>query len=336
MGTTQRTRAEAGRDNDQMKIFAGRHTKALARRICEHLGMALGDAKTFEFPDGELLVKLDEDVRGRDCYVVLSTCEPVNDNVMELLIFIDCLRRASAQRVCAVLPYFGYGRQDRKDEGRVPITAKLVANLITGARADRVLAIDLHAAQIQGFFDLPMDHLTAAPVFLDYFRSIREELGDLCLVSPDVGNMKVAEKVANLLGGDLAIIHKQRLSGSHVVSSNLIGNVDGKTVLMFDDMISTAGTVCEAARLVKQRGAKRVIAAATHAVLVGPALERLTAAPIDRIVVTDTIPIDGRCDVIRDRVTVLSVGPLLGDAIHNIHHNLSVSALFRDKVGPKR
>lgn len=325
-----------GPNDGKMKIFAGRHTKALAKRVCDHLGMPLGDAKTFEFPDGELLVKLDEDVRGRDCYVVLATCNPVNDNLMELLIFMDCLKRASASRVTAVMPYFGYGRQDRKDEGRVPITAKLVANLITGARADRVLAVDLHAAQIQGFFDLPMDHLTAAPVFLDYFKSIREELGDLCLVSPDVGNMKVAEKMANLLGGDLAIIHKQRVSGAQVVSSNLIGTVEGKTVLMYDDMISTAGTVCEAARLVKLRGARRVIAAATHPVLVGPAVDRLAGSPIDRIVVTDTIPIDGRCDPIKERIVTLSVGELLGSAIHNIHHNLSVSALFRETVGPKR
>ncbi|MCC6284687.1 MAG: ribose-phosphate pyrophosphokinase [Phycisphaerales bacterium] len=323
-------------DRNGFKVFAGRHSKELAQRVCTRLKVPLGDAKSFVFPDGELLVKLDEDVRGRDCYVVLSTCEPVNDNLMELLIFLDCLKRASAKRVTAVLPYFGYGRQDRKDEGRVPITAKLVANLITHARADRVLALDLHAAQIQGFFDLPMDHLQATPVFLDYFRSIRDELDDLCLVSPDVGNVKVAEKVANLLHGDLAIIHKQRLSGSQVVSANLIGSVEGKTVLMYDDMISTAGTVCEAAKLVMARGAKRVIAAATHAVLVGPAMDRLRAAPISRIVVTDTVPIGDRCAPIRDRLTVLSVGDLLGDAIHNIHHNLSISALFRDKVGPKR
>lgn len=323
-------------DCGNLKVFAGRHSRPLASAVCEHLGLPLGEARTFVFPDGELMVKLEEDVRGRDCFVVISTCEPVNDNLMELLVFVDCLRRASAKRVTIVTPYFGYGRQDRKDEGRVPITAKLVANLITAAGADRVLALDLHAAQIQGFFDLPVDHLSATPVFLEYFNSIRDELGDLCLVSPDVGNVKVAEKMANLLGGDLAIINKRRLSGSEVTTGNLIGSVDGKTVLMFDDMISTAGTVCEAARLVMENGATKVISAATHAVLVGPAVERLRQSPISRIIVTDTIPCGPRCDGLADVLMVLSVGRLLGDAIHNIHHDLSVSALFRETAGTKR
>ena len=224
-------------DNHDLKVFAGRNSRFLAERVCERLGMPLGEARTDIFPDGELLVRLQEDVRGRDCYVVLSTCEPVNDNLMELLIFIDCLKRASAKRVTIVTPYFGDGRQDRNDKGRVPITAKLVANLITASRADRVLALDLHAAQIQGFFDIPVDHLSATPVFLDYFQSIREKLGDLCLVSPDVGNVKVAEGFANLLGGDLAIINKRRVSGTEVVTEHIIGSVRGNTVLMFDDMI---------------------------------------------------------------------------------------------------
>lgn len=323
-------------DCGNLKVFAGRHSRPLASAVCEHLGLPLGEARTFVFPDGELMVKLEEDVRGRDCFVVISTCEPVNDNLMELLVFVDCLRRASAKRVTIVTPYFGYGRQDRKDEGRVPITAKLVANIITAAGADRVLALDLHAAQIQGFFDLPVDHLSATPVFLEYFNSMREELGELCLVSPDVGNVKVAEKMANLLGGDLAIINKRRLSGSEVTTGNLIGSVGGKTVLMFDDMISTAGTVCEAARLVMDHGATKVISAATHAVLVGPAVERLRQSPISRIIVTDTIPCGPRCDGLADVLTVLSVGRLLGDAIHNIHHDLSVSALFRETAGTKR
>lgn len=323
-------------NNDQLRIFSGRNSKVLTQNICDVLGKPMGDAKTIVFPDGELLVKLDEDVRGRDCFVVISTCQPVNDNLVELLITIDCLKRASAKRVTVVMPYFGYGRQDRKDEGRVPITAKLVANLITGARADRVLALDLHAAQIQGFFDLPVDHLTATPVFIEHFRKHREELGDLCLVSPDVGNMKVAERVANLLGGDLAIINKRRLSGSEVETGNLIGTVKGKTVLMYDDMISTAGTIVEAAKLVKQQGAERIIAAATHPVLVGPAIQRLSGSPIDELIVTDSIPLGENVEPLRDRMTMLSVARLLGEAIHNIHHNLSVSALFRDKVGPKR
>lgn len=323
-------------DANTLKIFAGRNSIELTQRICDHINLPLGQVRTTLFPDGEIIVKLEEDVRGRDCYVVISTCQPVNDNLMELLIFLDCLKRASASRVTVVTPYFGYGRQDRKDEGRVPITAKLVANLITAARADRLLALDLHAAQIQGFFDLPVDHLSATPVFFKYFKSIREELGDLCLVSPDVGNVKVAESFANLLGGDLAIINKRRLSGSTVTTGNLIGDVKNKTVLMFDDMISTAGTVVEAAKLVMDRGAKQVFAAATHGVLVGMAVQRLAESPISRIVITNTVPMDGRCDAIKHKLVNLCVGPLLGEAIHRIHHNLSVSALFKGTAGTKR
>lgn len=319
-----------------MKVFAGRNSRVLAERVCQHLGLPMGLANTVGFPDGELIVKLDEDVRGRDCFVILSTSEPVNDNLMELLIFLDCLRRASAARVTVVTPYFGYGRQDRKDEGRVPITAKLVANIVTAAGADRVLAIDLHAAQIQGFFDLPVDHLSATPVFVDYFTGIRQQLGNLCLVSPDVGNVKVAEAMANLLGGELAIINKRRISGSKVSTTNLIGSVEGRTVLMFDDMISTAGTVCEAAKLVMERGATDVIAAATHPVLVGPALERLASSPISKVVVTDTIPLHAGCDVIKHKLVQLSVGSLLGEAIRRIHNNQSISALFQKTAGAKR
>ena len=323
-------------NNSQLKIFAGRSGQHLAAKIATHLKMSVGEARTTVFPDGELIVKLDEDVRGRDCYVVLSTCEPVNDNLMELLVFCDCLRRASARRITVVLPYFGYARQDRKDEGRVPITAKLVANIVTAAGATRVLALDLHAAQIQGFFDIPVDHLSATPVFVEYFNSVRDTLGDLCLVSPDVGNVKVAEGMANLLGGDLAIINVRRLSGSQVSIGNLIGSVEGKTVLMFDDIISTAGTVCEAAKLVMERGAKQVIAAATHAVLVGPAVERLLASPINKIVVTNSIPLPDRISPLKPKLVELCVGTLLGEAIHRIHSNQSVSALFRKTAGTKR
>lgn len=326
----------ARENNGDLKVLSGRLHTNLAEKICRHMGTTLAQARTNVFPDGEIIVKLEEDVRGRDCYVVISTCSPVNDNLMELLIFLDCLKRASASRVTVVMPYFGYGRQDRKDEGRVPITAKLVANLITAARADRVIAVDLHAAQIQGFFDLPFDHLTATPVFYRYFQSIREQLGDLCLVSPDVGNTKVAEGFANLLHADLAIIQKRRISGSEVISSRLIGDVKDKTVVMFDDMISTAGTVCEAAKFVMDKGAKQVIAAATHAVLVGMAVQRLAEAPISKIVVTDTIPPGSKVDAIRPKLVELSVGELLGEAIHRIHHNLSVSALFKDTAGVKR
>lgn len=320
----------------ELKVFAGRNSKDLAQRVCDEIGIGLGQARTSLFPDGEVFVKLDDDVRGRDCFVVISTCEPVNDNLMELLVFCDCMRRASAKRITVVLPYYGYGRQDRKDEGRVPITAKLVANMITAARADRVLAIDLHAAQIQGFFDLPVDHLSAMPVFYEYFSSIRDELGDLCLVSPDVGNVKVAEKMANLMGADLAIINKRRLTGGTVEVGNLIGSVRGKTVLMYDDMISTGGTVCEAADLVVNEGASDVLAAATHGVLTGPAMERLANSPFSRVIITDTIPTSHRCGPLADKLVELSVGELLGQAIRRIHDNESVSAIFRGSAGVKR
>ncbi len=320
----------------ELKIFAGRSGAALAERVCGHLSLPMGQARTTVFPDGEIIVKLEEDVRGRDVYVILSTCEPVNENLMELLIFIDCLKRASAARATVVIPYFGYARQDRKDEGRVPITAKLVANLITAAGADRVLAIDLHAAQIQGFFDLPVDHLSATPVFVEYFQEHRKSLGDLCLVSPDVGNLKVAEGMQYLLGGDLAFINKKRLSGSEITTGTLIGSVAGKTVLMFDDMISTAGTVCEAAAVVMRHGAREVIAAATHAVLVGPAVDRLAASPISKIVVCDTVPLGPRAGRLGDKLVELSVGRLLGEAIFRIHNNQSVSALFNMTAGTKR
>lgn len=323
-------------DANTLKIFAGRHSVGLAQKVCDHLELPLGLASTEQFPDGELLVKLDEDVRGRDCFVVLSTHDPVNVNLMELLIYIDCLRRASAQRITAVIPYFGYARQDRKDEGRTPITAKLVANLIATAGAHRVLALDLHAAQIQGFFDIPVDHLSAAPVLLDYFQSIRSELNDLVLVSPDIGNVKVANSYSQALSADIAIIDKRRKSGSEVAVAHLIGNVKNRTVLMVDDMIATGGTMVEASRLVRDLGATRVLAAATHGVLCGLAPQRLAEAPIDRFVITNTIPADHRLDLLKPKLLELCVSRLLGDAIHRIHHNQSVSALFRASGGTKR
>lgn len=323
-------------NGSELKIFAGRNSMALARSVSEHLRIPLGQAMTEEFPDGELLVELKEDVRGRDCFVVLSTCKPVNDNLMELLIFADSLRRASAKRITAVIPYFGYARQDRKDKGRTPITAKLVANVITEAGFDRVLALDLHAAQLQGFFDLPLDHLAAAPVFHDYLVKHQSEMGGVVVVSPDVGNVKVANMYAEMLGGELAIVHKRRISGSEVKSNTLVGDVEGRTVLMVDDMVSTGGTVCEAARVVMEHGARQCIVCATHAVMVGPAVERLSKSPISRIVVTDSIPIDSRLDPLRDKLRVVPVGPLLGEAINHIHHNRSISALFRKFGESKR
>lgn len=309
-----------------LKVFGGTSNPALAEKIGRYLGVSLGRARIDEFPDGELVVKLDDDVRGRDVFVIQSTCHPVNRNLMELLIFIDCIRRASARRITAVLPYFGYARQDRKDEGRVPITAKLVANLITTAGADRVLTIDLHAAQIQGFFDIPVDHLLAEPVFSSYFhRTVKE---DVVLVSPDVGNLKRARIYAQHLQGDIAVIDKRRISGSEAVVQNIIGEVRGRHVLMVDDMIATAGTVCEAAKLVKSFGATRVTVGATHAVLCGPAMERLSTAPIDTLAVTDTIPLNSKCAFGGKKIEILSVSELLGEAIRRIHRDESVSSLF--------
>jgi ribose-phosphate pyrophosphokinase len=322
--------------NNGLRIFSGRNNRPLAESACAAIGHTIGEARTQSFPDGELLVRIEEDVRGKDCFVVISTCKPVNDNLTELLIFCDCLLRASASRVTIVTPYFGYARQDRKDQGRVPITAKLVANLITAAGAHRALAIDLHAAQIQGFFDLPMDHLSATPILTKYFRDMREELGDLCLVSPDVGNVKVAEGFANLLGGDLAFINKRRISGSEVTTGHLIGSVEGKTVLMVDDMISTAGTICQAAKFVMEHGAKGVIAAATHGLFSGDAVKKLTASPISKIIVTNTVPLPEGIGSLSDRIVQLDIGPLLGQAIQRIHNNESVSALFESNAGPKR
>jgi ribose-phosphate pyrophosphokinase len=323
-------------DRNHLKVFAGSSARELTQGICAHLDLPVGLGTVTRFPDGETMVKVDEDVRGRDVYVVLSTCEPVNDNLMELLVFIDCLRRASAKRITAVIPYYGYARQDRKDEGRVPITAKLVANLIVAAGAERVLCMDLHAAQIQGFFDIPVDHISATPVFADHFLKIRESLGDIVVVSPDVGNVKVANMFANVLSCDLAIIDKRRLSGSKVVVKNLIGDVEGRTVVMFDDMISTAGTVCEAARLVMERGATDVIAACTHPVLVGLAMQRLLDSPISKVIVADTIPCGARTKPLDSKIEVLTVAPLIGEAIHRIHHDQSISALFRHAGGAKR
>lgn len=322
---------------DEMKILAGRHHIDLAKRMCDHLEMPLGRARTAVFPDGELIVHVEENVRGRDCYVVLSTCEPVNDNLMELLVFADSLRRASARRITAVIPYFGYGRQDRKERGREPITAKLVANLITAAGYDRVVTLDLHAAQIQGFFDIPLDHLSSGAIFVRHFRSIRDQLGDLVVVSPDVGNLKVAEAYAQVLDGDLAVIYKRRVSGDVVEADTIMGEVAGKTVLMVDDMITTAGTSCEAASLLERAGAKRIIVAATHAVLVGKAIQRIHASPISEMVVTNTIPPgNSKFKLIQDRVKVLCVGRLFADTIDHIHNNKSVSSLFREFAESKR
>ncbi len=314
-------------DADQLKLFTGRANPALAQKICEYLQIPLGRGETALFPDGELMVKVEEDVRGRDCFVVQPTSHPVNAHLMELMIWIDTLKRASAGRVTAVIPYFGYARQDRKDEGRTPITAKLVANLLERAGADRVVAVDLHAAQVQGFFDIPVDHLSASPAMIKGFKSLK--LANRVFVSPDVGNVKRARVYANTLGGEICIIDKRRKSGSQTEAKRIIGDVEGKNVLMIDDMITTAGTVTEACKTLRDHGAKEIYMAATHAVFAPPALERLSKCPFTKLAVTDTIPIGTRCDPIKDRLVTLGVAELLGEAIHRIHHNASVSALFK-------
>lgn len=315
----------------QLKLFTGRSNVTLARKISDYLGIKLGAVKIAPFPDGELMVKLEEDVRGRDVFFIQPTCFPVNDSLMELLIFIDSARRASAERITAVLPYFGYARQDRKDEGRVPITAKLVANMITVAGADRVLTVDLHAGQVQGFFDIPLDNLYAEPVFSRYWSS--RNLTNLVLVCPDVGSAKRARPYADRLGGELAVIEKRRMSDREVQAVRIIGDVRGRTVLMMDDLITTGGTVSEAARLCKDQGAKAIYVGATHAILCGPAVERLHGAPIDELVVTDTIPIgQDKIDAL-GTLHVLSVADLIGEAIHRIHNDESVSSLFQTENG---
>ncbi len=312
---------------NDLKIFSGRANPELAHRICEYLGLSLGKITMGNFPDGEISCKIDEDVRGRDIFLLQPTCPPVNENLMELLIMIDSFVRASAYRVTAVIPYYGYARQDRKDAGRVPITAKLAANLITRAGADRVLAMDLHAAQIQGFFDVPVDHLYAAPVLNDYFQSLNFRREDLVIVSADEGGIKRALGHANRLGAPLAIVDKRRTSAEVTKQENVIGApVRDKIALMFDDMISTGGSICGAAMAIHKAGAREIHVAATHGLLVGSATERLAAAPISSVAVTDTIPL--RASQLLPKVKVLSVAALLGQAIKRIHRNESVSGLF--------
>ncbi len=308
-----------------LKIFSGSSNPALASAVCRYLGIPVGGAKVERFPDGEKVIRVEDDVRGRDCFVIQSTCKPVDEHLVELLIFLDCLRRASAKRITAVIPYFGYARQDRKDEGRVPITAKLVANIISAAGANRVLAIDLHAQQLQGFFDIPVDHLTGELVLSKYFRD--KKISNLTVISPDVGNIKIASQCASNLGGELAIVHKKRVSGSKVMAQEIIGEVADRNILMCDDIIATAGTVCSAARLVRERGAKKIYVGATHGVLAEQAIEQLKEAPIDEIVVTDTIPLNEKQKQLT-KIKVLTVADMLGEAIKRIHRNESISSLF--------
>jgi len=315
----------------ELQVFSGRANPALAQEICANINIDQGDCRFSTFPDGEFHCKI-EDVRGRDVFIVQPTCPSVNDNLMELLIMIDTCLRASAERITAVVPYYGYARQDRKDEGRVPITAKLVANMITRAGADRVLAMDLHAAQIQGFFDVPVDHLYAGSVLNEHFLSLGIPQEDIVIVSPDEGSIKRAVGHAKRLGGELAILDKRRISANTVVQENIIGGpVEGKVALMFDDMISTAGSICSAAKLVKSKGAREIHVAASHGVFAGKAVERLKEAPVDSIVVTNSIPISPEKAKQLPNLKVLSIAPMLGEAIRRIHQHRSISEIFSEE-----
>ena len=304
-------------------VFCGSANETLAKKVCEYLSLPLGRLQFSRFPDGEIDLKLLEDVRGADVYVIQPTCPPVNEHLMEMLILIDCLRRASAERITAVIPYFGYARQDRKAEGRVPISAKLVANLITTSGAHRALSVDLHAAQLQGFFDIPMDHLYAAPVLVDYFR--RLEIKDLTIVSPDVGGIKMARAYAKRLNAGLAIVDKRRSGPAETEVMHVIGEVGGRNLILVDDMISTGTSISEAAKACRKEGAKDIYICGTHAVLSGKAVEKLSKAPVKEVVVTDTIPTAGKEF---PTLRVLSIANLLGEAIRRIHHSESVSSLF--------
>lgn len=308
-----------------MILFSGNSNKELAKKIADEIGIKLGDALVDKFPEGEIRVKINDNVRGKDVFVIQSTCPPVNDNLMELLIMIDALRRASAKRITAVIPFFGYARQDRKDQPRVPITAKLVANLLTEAGADRVLTMDLHAGQIQGFFDIPVDHLLAAPVFINYFK--KKKIKNLVIATADIGGIKLAWYFAEKLNIPLVVVDKKRRGPEAVDAMHLIGDVKGKNILIPDDMIATGGTLAQAAKFVKSQGALKIYACMTHGLFSGNAIQKIMEAPIEEIVVTDTIPQDARKNI--KKITVLSVAWLFGEAIKRIHNEKTISELFQ-------
>ncbi len=311
----------------RMKLFTGNANYELAGEIAKYLGIPIGDARVSRFSDGEISCAIHESVRGVDVFVVQPTCSPVNDNLMELLIMIDAFRRASATRINAVIPYYGYARQDRKSRARDPITAKLVSNLIVQAGAQRVVAVDLHATQIQGFYDIPVDHLPGVPTLAEYFKG--QGLGNGAVVlSPDVGGVTRARDLATKLGAPLAIVDKRRPAPNVSEIMNVIGEVTGKSVIIVDDIIDTAGTICSAAKVMMEKGAKEVYACCTHAVFSGPAMERLSQAPLKEIVITNTIPIKEEAKL--PNMTVLSIAPLVGEAILRIHEDLEVSKLFEE------
>ncbi len=308
-------------------ILSGNANRPLAQKICEKLGKNLGRAEARNFSDGEVFVEIGENVRGRDVYVIQSTCRPANDTLMELLIMIDALKRASAKEVTAVLPYYGYARQDRKVAPRTPISSKLVADLITAAGATRVVSMDLHAGQIQGFFNIPFDNLFASPVILEYIRANLLQMGEVVIVSPDAGGVERARAVAKRIDASVAMIDKRRTAPNVAVAMNVIGDVEGKIAIILDDMIDTAGTLTEAAHAVLKMGAKKVFAAATHGVLSGPAVERIAASKIEQVIVTDTIPLSVQAQAC-SKIVQLSVADLLAEAIYRIHNYDSVSSLF--------
>ena len=310
---------------ERIRIFSGNANIALATKICQHLGVSLGKANVTTFSDGETRVEINENVRGMDVFIIQSTCPPVNITCMELLIMIDALKRASADRITAVIPYYGYGRQDRKVAPRAPITAKLLADLITAAGANRVLSMDLHAGQIQGFFNIPVDNLFATPVLFDYMK--KNYIDGTVVVSPDTGGVERARAFGKRLGASLAIIDKRREGPNEAEVMNIIGSVKGKRIIILDDMIDTAGTVVQAARAMKEAGALEVSICCTHPVLSGPALERIESSEIKEVIVTDTIPLSDRAKTCK-KIKVLSVSGILGEAVRRIYYNDSVSSLF--------
>jgi len=312
--------------NLEMKIFTGNAHPALARDICDYLKVELADASVSSFPDGETYVKINDNIRGRDVFIIQPTCPPTNQNLMELLILVDAARRASAARITSVIPFFGYARQDRKDQPRVPITAKLVANLLVAAGVNRVLTMDLHAQQLQGFFDIPVDHLHARPVMAEYLHHL--DIGNLVVVSPDVGGVKMASAYAQAVGAGLAIVVKKRKSAVETEASHVIGDVAGKNVLIVDDLTETAGTLTSAARMLRKHGALDIYAGVSHAVLTDLAVERLKDSEIKELITTDSVPVRPTSD---QRVKVLSVAELLGEGIRRIHDDESVSSLFELK-----
>jgi ribose-phosphate pyrophosphokinase len=308
---------------NRLHIICGNASRDLAASVCRHLGQELGHAEVDRFADGEVFVQVEDNVRGVDLFIIQSTYPPA-EHLLELLMLIDACRRSSAARITAVIPYFGYARADRKDQPRVAITAKLVANLIVGAGADRVLTVDLHSPQIQGFFDIPLDHLYAAPVLMKYFETLK--MKDAVVVSPDAGAVKMGRSFAKRLGGDLAIVDKRRTGHDQSEVMNIIGDVEGRNCIVLDDLISTGGTICEAARALKARGAERVIACASHGVFSGEAFELLDAAPVDEVTFTNTLPLSTKN--VPSKFRVLDISKLLSKAILNIHHEESVSSLF--------